>query len=361
MKNVKAGHSRPVVCLDAGHYGDYNRSPAVWEYFESDMTWKLHLLLKTALEGYGIEVKTTRANQDSDMGEYERGTASRGCDLLLSLHSNAAGSQVNETADHVIVIVPLNGSGDELGQMFVDRISLIMGVRQKGRIETRQGNNGDYFGVIRGAIAVGTVGLILEHSFHTNTRITNWLLKEENLARLAAEEASIIAEYFGVLDAVPENAPPVENGQLYRVQLGAFRIKANAEALLAELSAGGYEGYIVGEMQEDSIQETASYTLRQFVLDIQTAIGAEPDGIAGADTLKRLPSISQMENDTHSAVLPVQKRLQALGYVGVGTPDGIAGPSFDSAVKQFQTDNGILPDGELTAGGKSWQLLLGIA
>lgn len=195
MKNVKVGHSRPVVCLDAGHYGDYNRSPAVWEYFESDMTWKLHLLLKAALEGYGIEVKTTRSNQDSNLGEYERGTASRGCDLFLSLHSNAAGSQVNETADHVIVIVPLNGSGNEIGQMFVDRISLIMGTQQKGRIETRQGNNGDYFGVIRGATAVGTVGMILEHSFHTNTRITNWLLKEENLARLAAEEASIVAEY----------------------------------------------------------------------------------------------------------------------------------------------------------------------
>lgn len=39
MKNVKPGHSRPIVCLDAGHIGDYNRSPAVPEYYESDMSW----------------------------------------------------------------------------------------------------------------------------------------------------------------------------------------------------------------------------------------------------------------------------------------------------------------------------------
>ena len=53
--------------------------------------------------------------------------------------------------------------------------------------------------MIRGAAAVGTVGLILEHSIHTNTRITHWLMDETNLARLAEEEAVLIAEYFDVL------------------------------------------------------------------------------------------------------------------------------------------------------------------
>ena len=43
------------ICLDAGHYGKYNRSPVVKEYYESDMNWKLHLLLKKYLEGYGSQ------------------------------------------------------------------------------------------------------------------------------------------------------------------------------------------------------------------------------------------------------------------------------------------------------------------
>ena len=38
------------VCLDAGHYCKYNRSPAVSSYYESDMTWKLHNYLKKELE-----------------------------------------------------------------------------------------------------------------------------------------------------------------------------------------------------------------------------------------------------------------------------------------------------------------------
>ena len=40
------------VCLDAGHYGKYNRSPAVSSYYESDMTWKLHNYLKKELESF---------------------------------------------------------------------------------------------------------------------------------------------------------------------------------------------------------------------------------------------------------------------------------------------------------------------
>lgn len=137
-------------------------------------------------------------------------------------------------------VLPVDGSGDEICQMFVDRISMIMGTQQKGRVATRQGSNGDYYGVIRGAAAVGTIGLIVEHSFHTNTRTTNWLMKESNLARLAEEEAIVIAEYFDVL----ESKTPVERDMLYRVQAGAFRSKANAEAHLLKIKSAGFDAYI---------------------------------------------------------------------------------------------------------------------
>lgn len=240
MKHVKPGHLRPVVCLDAGHSGDYNRSPAVAAYYESDMNWTLHLLLKAALERYGIEVRLTRETQDTEMDAYERGTASKDRDLFLSIYSNAVGSRVDESVDYVVVFVPLNGTGDEIGQSLSDGISLVMGTKQKGRIATREGSNEDYYGVIHGAVSVGTVGLILEHSFHTNTRITHWLMDEKNLARLAEEEAVLIAEYFDVL----EEEPAEEHEVLYRVQVGAFRVKSNAEALLAKMKAAGFDGYI---------------------------------------------------------------------------------------------------------------------
>lgn len=39
------------ICLDAGHYGKYNRSPAVKTYYESDMNWKLHSAHEFLLSG----------------------------------------------------------------------------------------------------------------------------------------------------------------------------------------------------------------------------------------------------------------------------------------------------------------------
>ena len=98
------------ICLDAGHYGKYNQSPADKRYYESEMVWKLHLLQKKYLEAYGIEVITTREERDTDRGLYERGAASRGCDLFLSDHSNAVGDKVNNSVDYPAAYCAINGS-----------------------------------------------------------------------------------------------------------------------------------------------------------------------------------------------------------------------------------------------------------
>lgn len=394
MEHVKPGHTHPIVCLDAGHTGSYNRSSAVSEYYESDMNWTLHLLLKAALERYGIEVTTTRKTQDAVLDVYERGAASKGSDLFLSLHSNAVGSGVDETVDYVVVYVPQDGSGDEIGQILADGISLVMGTRQVGRIAAREGSSGDYYGVIRGAVAVGTVGMILEHSFHTNTRSTHWLLDAANLARLAREEALLIAGYFDVLEAeaaddmlyriqagafrVRDNAEAHldrvkalgfdayitssdEDGALYRVQTGAFRVKANAEAHLAQVKAAGLDAYIAAQTISQAPGKPEGQTLRQFILDIQRAVGAAADGIVGPETLRKLPTISRYVNSRHAAVAPIQQRLYALGYTQAGKADGIAGSAFENAVKAFQSDNNGIADGELTAGGQTWRKLLGVS
>ena len=186
------------ICLDAGHCGKYNRSPAKKEYYESDMAWKLHLLQKKYLEQYGFEVVLTRNTQEKDKDLDSRGKAAKGCDLFLSIHSNAVGSGVNESIDYPVVYVPLNGKGDKIGKLLAACIEDVMATKQNGRIATRKGNNGDYYGVIRGAVSVGVPGLILEHSFHTNTKATEWLLNDKNLDKLAKAEASILADYYGV-------------------------------------------------------------------------------------------------------------------------------------------------------------------
>ena len=189
MNNVK-------ICLDAGHAGKENQSPVVPDFYESDFNWKLHMKLKKALEEYGIQVITTRKSQNDVLGTKSRGKLAQGCSLLLSIHANAAQRQ---TADYPLAIVPVNGSGDQLGKKLADCVRNVMDTDEPADMWSKKTDSGnDWYGVINGAAQVGVPGIILEHSFYTNKRMALWMLVDENLDKLAKAEAEVIAEHFGV-------------------------------------------------------------------------------------------------------------------------------------------------------------------
>lgn len=108
-------------------------------------------------------------------------------------------------------------------------------------------------------------------------------------------------------------------------------------------------------------EETAEYTLTEFIRDVQSVTGSVVDGIAGPETIGNTVTISRYINDDHPVVKFVQKRLAALGYTQVGEIDGVAGPLFEKAMKAFQSDNGCVVDGEATRRMKTWRKLLGMA
>jgi N-acetylmuramoyl-L-alanine amidase len=196
MKNVKAGHAQPIVCIDAGHYGKYNRSDVVPAYYESEMNWKLHLMLKEELKKYGIKVVLTRNDQKKDLDLKDRGRASKDCDLLLSIHSNDAD---RESADYPIVYYPINGAAAELAKTLSVLIRDTMNTVEAAQAKSRKGSgNWDYYSVIYGATEVGTPALILEHSFHSNTKAAKWLMVDSNLRKMAVAEAKAVADWFGV-------------------------------------------------------------------------------------------------------------------------------------------------------------------
>ena len=196
MKNVKTGHTQPIVCLDAGHYGKYNRSNAMPKYYESEMNWKLHLMLKEELEKYGIKIVLTRADQKKDLDLKERGRASKDCDLLLSIHSNDA---TRESADYPIVYYPISGAAADLAKTLAALIKDTMNTVEAAQAKSKKGSGDwDYFSVIYGATEVGTPGLILEHSFHSNAKSVSWLMDDNNLRKMAVAEAKAVADWFDV-------------------------------------------------------------------------------------------------------------------------------------------------------------------
>lgn len=330
------------ICLDAGHYGKYNRSPAVKEYYESDMNWKLHLLLKKYLEEYGIEVILTRSKQENDLGLTARGRVSKGCDLFLSIHSNAVGSYVKESVDFPVVYVPLDGTGHKVGRLLADTIAEVMGTTQKGEVMTRRGNNGDYYGVIRGAVSVGVPGLILEHSFHTNTRSTLWLLDEGNLDKMAKAEAKVLAEYFGISKKGDVNL----DGKVDKQDI----------ADLLDRIAGKSEVTPSADVDGDGRVSISDVTSLQNMLS-ENKKEEEPK----KEEKIVMVELKQIRKGSYCAeVKTVQRLLNALGYKGsngkVLTVDGDFGTNTDYAVRAFQTAEKLAVDG--IVGKDTWSALL---
>lgn len=237
------------ICLDAGHYGKYNQSPAVKTYYESDMNWKLHLKLKAELEKYGIEVITTRKEQAKDMELQARGKTAKGCNLFLSIHSNAVDGKVHEDIDYPVAYVPINGTGDKIGKRLAECVASVMGTKQKAEYWSKKGSgNWDYYGVIYGAVSVGVPGIILEHSFHTNTKATKWLMVDSNLDKLAKAEAEVIANYYGLnkpTEAPKQETPKTETKKtIYRVQTGAYGNRTYANDHLNKVKKAGFDGWM---------------------------------------------------------------------------------------------------------------------
>ena len=107
----------------------------------------------------------------------------------------------------------------------------------------------------------------------------------------------------------------------------------------------------------DPDKDTAYKT---FVKDIQKAIGANIDGIAGPETLSKTPTISTSTGWNHAAVRPLQVYLQSLGYdLGSHGVDGQFGKDMKACIKKYQTDNGLpIVDGKISAKMYTWKKLL---
>lgn len=188
------------ICIDAGHFGKQNNNPKISPvYWESLMAWDLHLMLMEELEKYnGVTVITTRVDETKDLGLEARGKKARGCDLFISLHSNACDT---ESVDRPVVIYPVSGKCKGLAERLAGAVRMVMQTNDPWRTYQRwnSAHNADYYGVIRGAASVGVPGLIIEHSFHTNTRAAKWLQSAANLRKLAEAEAEVLAVEYGLV------------------------------------------------------------------------------------------------------------------------------------------------------------------
>lgn len=266
------------ICLDAGHYGKYNQSPADPNYYESERMWELHLRKKKYLEAHDFEVITTREDQKKDLDLKSRGLAAKGCHLFNSDHTNSTeAGTVNEDVDYVAVYhlypdttTDIDEKSKDLAEMLAPKVAKLMGVKQacivtpKKSSNDRNGDgimNDNYLGVLNGARLAGVPGVVPEHSFHTNPKTVAWLMDDNNLDALAKLEADIINEWFDKwYGKVAEEEK--QQTSYYRVQVGAYTVKKNAENMEKKLKLFGYDCFVTKRDQYYRVQ-VGAYVLKE--------------------------------------------------------------------------------------------------
>lgn len=236
------------ICLNAGHSGKTNRSPAVSDYFESEMAWKLHKLVGEALSKYNVEVVYTRSNINENLGNQARGQKARGCVAYYSFHSNATGtSKPNNDVDYPLCIVTTDSSNIKtLAGNIGKTIKEMMHTKQNNKVWTKLTNDGrEWYGELRGCSDAGVPGIIIEHSFHTCEQSALWLMDESNLRAIAEAEAELIATYHGATLLTDCNTFTVEvNKAVYG---DTSKLVRAAQRVLM------YLGYDLGAGKDDGI------------------------------------------------------------------------------------------------------------
>lgn len=223
------------VWLDAGHGG---KDPgAIGNGMrEKDIALSVTKKVGNILKRHEVKVGYTRTT-DKAVDLNKRGSMANafGADIFVSIHTNAfknANAQGVETFSY-----PSSRSGAKLAKSIQNEV---IGAKLYSK---NRGTKTANFAVLR---QTRMPSALTEMAFITNKVDSNLLRDKQN--EFAEAIAKGILKYLGIsYKPVKKPTPDKSSKGLYKVQVGAFNDKKNAEKLAKELKKKGYNNFIKKE------------------------------------------------------------------------------------------------------------------
>lgn len=210
------------VFLSAGHGGS-DPGAVANGLKEKDINLNTLLACKSELERHGVDVVCSRIKDENDpVSEEVKEANESGADIAVSFHANAGGGDGFEAFYY-----STNENGKKLAQLGEKYVKAI-GQNSRG---LKSGNHLHF-------IKKTTMPAVLFESFFVDNKTDKTIgdtVEEQRAFGVAYAKA--ILEYLNI---------PYKEEQtiLYRVQVGAYRNKGNAEAMLEQIKKAGFEGFI---------------------------------------------------------------------------------------------------------------------
>lgn len=221
-------------------YGHGGSDPGAGAGGVSEKTFTLDIgkRVNEGLKRHGIIVDTTR-DSDVSLNNNVRTNKVKNskAKVCLSHHINAGGGTGAE------VLISKYNDG-KLANMILKELEKL-GLRNRGAKKRTLNNGQDYYFMHRNTGSITT--LIIEYCFIDTKTDRDFLLVKSNRQKMADAVVRAVCNYEGIKykEAVPK--PSSSNKELYKVQVGAYADKTNADKKLAELKKQGHQAYIKKE------------------------------------------------------------------------------------------------------------------
>lgn len=189
---------------------------------------KISNATEVALKRCGFNViNNTDDSMEDRIAESNREKAN----LHVCIHTNAFNKKVAGTR---IFCYSLSGEGYKAAKAVYDVLAPITpGTSENIKVNTTLSE-------IKGT---NCPCVYIEVDFHDVADVAKWIIENTELIGEAIAEG--ICKYYGKKYVKPVKVTPPANNTLYRVQVGAFSSKANAEAYKKKLEAAGFPAFIV--------------------------------------------------------------------------------------------------------------------
>nr|ADF97538.1 PlyM13 [uncultured phage] len=227
------------VYIDLGHEGDgkgMDPGAVANGLKEANVVLEIGKYMKDMFANYeNVEVKFSRlANKNLSLNQRTNEANAWGADVLCSIHINAGGGKGFES-----FIYPGAGSATQAFQNAVH--AKIMGT---GVFTTDRGKKKANFHMLRES---KMTAILTENGFIDNGTDAATLKNRAKLIAIASGHVEGVASFLNLKKKPVSKPEPKPSGKLYKVQVGAFSDRKNADNLAAELKKIGYSTYIVHE------------------------------------------------------------------------------------------------------------------
>ena len=223
------------VFIGVGH-GGIDSGATANGFKEKDLNLAIALACNSELVRHGVSVQMSRTKDENDaLTEEIKECNAFNPDLAIDIHNNAGGGDGAEAYYHY-----KGGMSKILADNVLSEIVKI-GQNSRGAKIRKNSIGRDYYGFIRETKAPA---VIVECAFVDNATDMQIIDTAAEQKAMGVAIAKGIIKTLGITYVEPDINKP-ESGNIYRVQVGAYSVKANAEDMKAKLKALGFDAIIV--------------------------------------------------------------------------------------------------------------------